>query len=1418
MTVVKQVTRPLTIAAIFFSGVAGVNNFRRASVAVSVASLIALAAPTLAQAQIQQIPPLHYTVDANGVDLVTRQWHVVTSEVTIGQPGAGGLTYGRIALATDNSLSNQIGWRDLAIGGVSCGGSPLLCTVSIGSMSEDFQETGGGNFVSLAREGSTLYGPGGYFDYMSADGTRAYFEPLSGTNPYNADALLMTITSPNGEVTTYNYTAVSGSRRLQSITNNYGYQIHYRYDATVPTLVTKVLGFNMASAICDPFAPNCDSLGGSWPSVTYTRTPDTFGGVNETAVDQGLRTTLYHLDPSGELDGIQLDGQVGYQRSVQRDPANNRVYYADGPSGIWGYDDSDSGTVRTVIATGPSGQVTTVITDLTEGQPSEVRQLLDPAVPKEIIRKFDYDAYGRLEEIENPEGDKTNYLYDIYGNITSTTVTAKGGGATFTSSAVYDLCSNAVTCDSPSSTTDRFNRTTNYEWDTTHGGLLKVQLPAPSPGTDRPETRYTYAPLNAYFYSPSGSIVPGGPITLLTEVSACPSGVGASCVGGPSERRSTINYPSAGGLTNLLPYSTTARSGDGSIIATTTMSYTPSGDVASVTGPLGGSTMVEYLYDGNRQVTGIIGPDPDGGGPLLNRAQRLTYNSRGLVELTEAGTTTGYGSGLPGFTTMQRQAATYDSYGRPLTARQQAAGGNDFTLQQVSYDASGRTDCVTLRMNPATFGDLPLSPACTLTALSAFGPDRIVKTVYDRLNRPVSTISGFGSSPITESITYTDNGQPATLTDGANNVSGMAYDGFDRPTRLCYPVLTTTCALMTSNFDTYGYDDTKNRTTYTNRASQVFTTQYDGLQRPVAVTNTGGAPGTYYAYDNFGQVTKLSNVPLTSPAFYTYGYDALGRQTSEGGPFGALLSAYDLAGYRIQLKWPDGAYADYGYYPTGELGGINLTVAPTTVSVWGQGYDDLGRPVATYRGNGANSVYSYDAISRLTSITHDPANTSADVTYTFTHNPAGQIISRTVSNSGYLYSLPTATTGYTNDAMNRVTSVGGAGVGYDANSNLTTGFGQTYGYDAKNQLTTAGSTAGFVYDPAGRLFTESNTAGPSYSAFLYDGAQLVAEYDGSGNVFRRHIPGAGLDATVATYDGSGLGSPSWLLSDERRSVVALTDGSGGATQINRYDEYGVPQSGNGGRFQYTGQMYLADAGLYHYRARAYAPQLGRFLQTDPTGYGAGMNLYAYVDADPINMRDPLGLAGCGRRSRSRLPMSQDECDRLKAMNGAALADAENAYSALMDYVNAGVGGAQTESGRRFANQMLLAFGRQGLTYNQIERMRSYLTRLIAYLRDPGTPSSNAYINTHDNSYRLDGGTIDRDDDRISVNFETVFPNTTVQSLFSRLILPHEFGHLRGPGYGDSAYGSVDIRRLAISDPRRAIANGDSYACVVTFSC
>ena len=141
---------------------------------------------------------------------------------------------------------------------------------------------------------------------------------------------------------------------------------------------------------------------------------------------------------------------------------------------------------------------------------------------------------------------------------------------------------------------------------------------------------------------------------------------------------------------------------------------------------------------------------------------------------------------------------------------------------------------------------------------------------------------------------------------------------------------------------------------------------------------------------------------------------------------------------------------------------------------------------------------------------------------------------------------------------------------------------------------------------------ETSVGGASVTRFLYDGAEMIGEYNSSNALLRRYVFGPGVDEALVWYEGSGTSDRRWLVADQLGSIVAVTNGAGAATSINSYDEYGQPGASNTGRFQYSGQAWLPEAQLYHYKARAYLPALGRFLQTDPIGFaGGGMSLYAY---------------------------------------------------------------------------------------------------------------------------------------------------------------------------------------------------------------
>ena len=1186
--------------------------------ALAASTALVSADRAMAQAQLSAPPPVNFAVDARGVDVVQGTYNLSTTDVVIGQPGAGGLTYSRDYIGP--------GWRDNMTGTIQDTGSGYF--VSVGGVTEQFTLSGG-VYTPTRNVGVTLVSVfGGGHDFTTADGVVYRFGPAlqSYNSPTQANqGRLVSITYPNGEVVTLTYRTVNvntgdpiepvaQATRVQSASNNFGYQIKLTYandsPGTVGNLpafyrIISATGFNMAVDYCAPNATSC-TYTQTWPSATYAVT-----GSTQTVTDQSSRTTTYTFS-SDKVATITLPGSGSPDVSISY--TGPQLTSITSAQGAWTYTWYDSGPTRTSTAFDPSYNQWRAVSNLTTGLLTSYRD------PNTQTTSYAYDGQGRLTRVTLPEGNYVEYTLDTRGNATQTKQVAKSGSGLsdiITSATFPSSCTPAV-CNLPTSTTDERGFTTDYVWNSTHGGLEKVTLPAPSLGANRPETRITYAAQTAYYKNSSGVIVAAPTsVTLPTATSTCAIGTAPSCIGTANEIKRTVVYGASGVANNLLPTSVTSGDGTGALAATVATTWTANGDPATVDGPLAGTgDTTRYIYDVARQMVGVIGPDPDGGGALLNRAMRMTYNSKGLITLAEQGTTTGYTDpNWAAFSKLQQQAITYDGYGRPLTQALQTSAGSTLQLMQQSYDALGRPECTAVRMNPNVFGSLPGS-ACTASTLSYNGPDRILHQAYDATGRPSVTTTGYASGTTrTEGVSYTANGLPQNLTDANGNVSIMVYDGFDRLYRLRYPNATGG-GTSTTDYEQYGYDAASNVTSYRTRANQTFSPTYDNLNRSTAMGAPVGTDSPTYTYDNLGRMLTAVLTGRTT----TQTWDALNRLTSQTGTLGTMAFQYDLAGRRTRLTWPDSVYITYDW---------NLGNDPTSINqsggaqIAGYGYDNLGRRTSITRSTGITSAYGYDGISRLTSLSHDlPGGSTNDVAWTYTYNPAGQIQTKTQSNSVYDYPTATATTAYTNNGLNQVATIGGVSVTYDSNGNITNDTSKTYSYDARSRVTGGPVGASLSYDPLGRLRQYVGTAGGEY---LYDGNEITGVTVDGVNINNRLVKGFTPDELVLAFQGGGFTTPYFTLTDERNSPIAITDQTGALLIANAYDEYGVPKTGNGGRLQYTGQLWLPDFGAYYYKARVYQPGIGRFLQTDPIRYAAGMNLYAYVGADPVNAVDPLGL-------------------------------------------------------------------------------------------------------------------------------------------------------------------------------------------------
>ena len=230
---------------------------------------------------------------------------------------------------------------------------------------------------------------------------------------------------------------------------------------------------------------------------------------------------------------------------------------------------------------------------------------------------------------------------------------------------------------------------------------------------------------------------------------------------------------------------------------------------------------------------------------------------------------------------------------------------------------------------------------------------------------------------------------------------------------------------------------------------------------------------------------------------------------------------------------------------------------------------------------------------------------------------------------------------------------------YDNAGNLLYDGKNHYDWDARNRLTSAERVDGLIkwdytYDDQNRrvaieTFTresiEDNFLSEDLTKFIYNNWLLIAETDANGSVTREYSYSddangdAGVGKLIKFTDytdktGGLLLAESknyFVINDNVGNITSVIDREGNIINSYAYSPFGeliVEQEQVKLNIGFN-TKYEDESGLTYYNNRYYDSDLGRFISQDPIFEEGGVNLYNFVENDPINHWDILGNSCIG---------------------------------------------------------------------------------------------------------------------------------------------------------------------------------------------
>lgn len=599
-----------------------------------------------------------------------------------------------------------------------------------------------------------------------------------------------------------------------------------------------------------------------------------------------------------------------------------------------------------------------------------------------------------------------------------------------------------------------------------------------------------------------------------------------------------------------------------------TYSYDSEGNILSLTDQL--NRTVQFGYDDWNRLIKVTDP--------LGKITTFAYNIMGMrTKVTDP---------LGQVTT-----ASYDELGR-MTATTDALGG----VTTMAYNALGQVTGVT---------DAAGRPF-------RFGYDAAGRMIWQELP-PTGR----------ESYTLDARGRVVETLSADNKKNLYEYDSDNRLRQL-----TLAAGLSESSKLLYGYDAMGNLTWYADTAiglDPVFQLTYDALNRPLSKTLVPINKTVQYAYTPWGELASMA---------LNNGASELFRQVYSRNTAGWLVSlneqpldrtatfARDLSGALSGITYSNSATATLGYNGNGLLNDLHYkNSASQTLAHFQYGYDDLGR-ITTITDIVGTTNYGYDALSRLTSATYPAGSGLQGETYTYD------------ATGNRLSSADAAAWQY--DQAGRLLGYGTTALQYDQRGNQTgeTAAAQTtiYSYDSLNRMTGASRPAmlaSYRYGLANQRVKKNVDGVTTWS--LYEGANLLAEFDGQGNLQRSYAYQPDSFALLAVTEG-GQSYP--VLNNHLQTPVAALNSSGVPVWQGKYQAFGqailaTDPDGNGTAFKlnqrFPGQISDTETGLFYNWNRYLNSSSGRYLSSDIIKFYNNNKQYIYTENNPINYVDSNGL-------------------------------------------------------------------------------------------------------------------------------------------------------------------------------------------------